>query len=151
VKPPEGASPEERAAALRRNYVRSAGYATVRPSPSKQDTVTAKPGTFGRNVLRDETASNADTTWTAYLVRVLGQKDPAREEMSPERWGRIALVHFFGDLVKQPGKISPNLTMREGSVFQVLGRFLEDIDWARARFELRTNTDLSQASTIPSR
>ncbi|MDJ0520450.1 MAG: type II secretion system protein GspG [Planctomycetota bacterium] len=128
----------EKAAIGRRNFVWRAGYSTVRPVASRQDTVTAEPGTFGRRVLRDPKIEERGTG-AAYLIRVAERVYPSKAEFSPNRYVEYLQKRVLGDR-RRLGS-TKRLRDREGSLFQALSRYLDDMDWMQATFDVQTNSE----------
>jgi hypothetical protein len=137
---PGDAEKAERAARLRRDFVRQTGYELVRRSESGQDTTTAKPLTFGRKLGRDESKGD-QATGAVYLVRVHAQAFPSKAEFSPAEYARHLRERVFGPF-DQARRFGPG--DRAGTLNQAVATWLEDIDRLRPIFDLRTNSNLDQ-------
>lgn len=136
---PEGAPAEEAGRIRRRNYVWRTGYATVAPTPSAQDHVTAEPGTFGRTVLTDR-STGPDGTGAAYLVRVKDRRFATPAEFSPRRYTTVVREHAFGDPMMPTRNV--RLTDREGAFYRALALYMDDLDRLQTVFDLVTNSEL---------
>ncbi len=136
---PDGMDPAEAGRIRRRNYMWRAGYATVAESTSAQDTVSAVPGTFGRTVVADR-ATGAEGTQCAYLVRVRGREFAQPAEFSPRRYTEYLRNHVFGDREMMARNV--RLRDMEGSYYKALARYLDDLDWMQAAFDLTTHGEL---------
>ncbi len=135
----EGASLEEKERIERLNFVWRMGYATVRPVISRQDTVTAAPGTFGRRILRDP-VQDGKGTGRAYLVHVARRVYPSKDEFSPGRYARQLGQAAFGNRSRMAA--AARLRDREGRFNQALARWLDDVDWLQVAFDLQTNSEM---------
>ncbi|MDA1195863.1 MAG: hypothetical protein O2894_11845 [Planctomycetota bacterium] len=127
-----------KARAERRNLIWRQGYGAVRPSRSRQDSVTAEAGSFGRQVLKDAVIDGKGTGH-AYLVRVLDRVYPSKAEFSPRRYTEHLGQAVFGDR----GQFARNLRDQEGRFNQSLARWLDDMEWMQAKFDLQTNSELN--------
>jgi hypothetical protein len=148
VPPPEIEIDDNMDAALkaesaRRNFVWRAGYATVRPSASTGDTVTATPGAFGRSILRDPVVEESGSG-AAYMIRVVERAYPSKAEFSPSRYVRQLSKFVLGDR-RSLGQ-QDRLNKRNGLLFQSLARYFDDIDWLRATFDLQTNAEFESVA-----
>ena len=132
---------QEKARLERRNYVWRAGYATVRPVDSKQDTVTAEPGTFGRSVLRDPVVDEKGTGY-AFLIRVAERVYPSKDEFSPRRYTEHLSTVVFGDRSRMGRQ--RRLADHEGAIFKALDKWFGDIAWLKSTFDLQTNSDINK-------
>lgn len=151
----EDDTPEAEARAIRqRNFIWRTGYATVRPTASRQDTVEAKPGTFGRRVLRDPLVKDRNPeivdgvpkpkdrgTGSVYLVRVKERVYPSKAEFSPRRYTVWLREEVYGP--QEARRYEQSLRDLEGRYFQSLARYMDDMDWLQATFDLRTNSELN--------
>jgi hypothetical protein len=142
---PTDAEKAERAARLRRDFVRQTGYELVRPSESRQDTTTAKPLTFGRKLGRDESRGD-QATGAVYLVRVHAQSFPSKAEFSPGAYAEVLRQRVMGEY-GQARRFGPG--DRPGVLNQTVATYLEDFDRLRPIFELKTNSILDQISVQP--
>ncbi len=134
----DDATDEASMATKRRNYVLRTGYSTVRPSASKQDTVEAAPGTFGRRILQDRPTAEGGTE-SAFLIRVADRRYPSKAELSPERYARFLVNKIFGG----PENRSPRIRLGDmtGSYFEALSRHF-DLESMQRSYDLGTNKDL---------
>ncbi len=137
-----------------RNFVWRTGYETVRPTASRQDTIDATPGTFGRRVLRDPIIKDKDPemvdgvpkpkdrgTGSAYLVRVKARAFPSKAEFSPRRYTEWLREEVYGP--PDARRYEQSLRELEGRYYQALAKYLDDMDWMQATFDLRTNSELN--------
>lgn len=129
---------ELKAATGRRNFVWRAGYATVRPVDSTDDTVSAEPGTFGRRILRDPVVEETGTG-AAYMIRVIERAYPTKAEFSPSRYVQQLSRFVLGG--RRSMGPQNRLRDRGGSLFDALSHYFDDMDWMRATFDLKTNAE----------
>ncbi len=135
----DGTAEAEKARMERLNFMWRTGYSTVRPVVSRQDTVTAEPGSFGRRVLRDPKEKDRGSGY-AYLVRVADRVWPSKAEFSPRRYTQYLSTAVFGDRARV--RSAQRLRDREGKFNQALARYFDDMDWLQVTFDLQTNSEL---------
>jgi len=136
----EGTPADEKARIARRNVIWRMGYATVRPVISRQDTVTAEPGTFGRRILRDP-MKDGEGTGRAYLIQVAARVYPSKDEFSPRAYDQALGKVVFGDRGRM--RAAQRLRDREGRFNGALARWLDDVDWLQVTFDLQTNSEMN--------
>lgn len=134
----EGMDADAKAAAERRNVVWRQGYATVKPTQSRQDKTSAEPGTFGRIVISDPKRDDGGTGH-AYLIRVAERQFPSKHEFSPRRYTEYLSKKVFGDR----RQFRKYLRDKEGLFNQALARWFDDMEWMQAKFDLQTNSELN--------
>ena len=127
-----------KAATERRNFIWRQGYGTVRAVEARQDTTSAEPGTFGRNVLQDPKIDDKGTGY-AYLVRVADRVFPSKHEFSPRRYTEQLSKEVFG----ARESYTQFLRDQDGKLRQSLARWFDDMEWMQAKFDLQTNSELN--------
>jgi len=136
--PSPSATDEEKAALLRRDYVRRYGYDSVRPSGGLGEARAVAVGTVGRQPLKDR-AKPPEGTESAYLVQVASREDPAPEELTTREyaaWLRNAAYER-----NQPfGRDQAPLRHRKGFLMKAYAKFLDDWDEIRATYQITTNS-----------
>lgn len=132
------ASDDAKAEIRRRNYVRSYGYDAVKASGSRQDPTSSTLGTVGRRVLRDD-SKEADSTRSAYIVRVAWAEDPSRDEFDGKEFAtHVTNSTGVGNIYANQGRISE----RRGTVAKQLARMFDDWDAIRQLFVIETNSNI---------
>lgn len=130
-----GASDEAKAELARRNYVRKFGYDEIRET-GRTDAPAAAVGAVGRKVLRDEAA---DSTRSAYLVRVAWAQDPSPEEFHAREYARwLAEQTGSGDVFGGRGA-APK---KDGTVSTQLDRLFRNWDAIRRLYGIDTISNL---------
>jgi hypothetical protein len=140
--PPESASPEAKAAHRRRDFVRQGGYGLVKQGAARGDATDASPGTYGRSLLKDE-SRGAESTGSAYLVRVSERVYPSKSELSPREYAEHLSAHVFGARRERPaGTPMTPVGSRDGTMHARVARYFEEFAELQPRFDLKTNRNL---------
>ena len=131
---PAGATPEEKAASLRRAYVRRYGYDQVKVAGSAHGK-SVEVGQLGRTVLRDA-ETGEDATHCAYLVGVAAHAFPTPEEFHGGEYLRTVAEQAY-DLPEWYAPL-PNPTSAPKTMVDVLRRLYDDWEDARKTYAIQT-------------